>query len=234
VLGRQLQPIHYTLTTPLNKRQDVRHLVETIRQFALDLPFKEVGEIKEFMGKNTDWQKKDDPDRWLKIQSVGHITEGRDRYMVKPNHIIAFATLPGDGCEPANFGFCQYPTPKLQGWRWHSFCKTQYASDPRCGGVENFVRCHLCVIQLLDFIKQTGLTTIKVVDESDYWDHRDVKKLAQTVGEWNELVAGFVSEQRNAEGKIVHAPITGFPHFEHLEAKGLDRIAELKRKLGEK
>jgi hypothetical protein len=187
--------IHYTMTTSLTKGQDVRKLVEAMRQHALDLPFQQVGEIK------------------------------------VSQDMIAFATQPGDGCEQANFGFCQQTT----GWRWQSFCKTQYASDPRCGGIENFLRCHVSIIKLLDFIKATGLATVIVRDEGDYWQHRDMKKLAQEIIEWNELIAGLASEQREsagAEGKSVQATITSFPNFEHLEAKGLERIAELRRKLG--
>lgn len=238
--------IHYDLKTSLTKPQDVRQLVEAMMQHALDLPFKEVGEVQQFDGQDTGWDCKDDPDRWLKIQSAGHVSDDRRRYTIPATNIVALATWPGDGCEPANFGFCKYPAyfkpekrriaTKLGGWRWHSFCKTQYASDPACGGIENFIRCHLCVIKMLDFIKQTGLVEVEVSDESDYFTHRDMKKLVQEVGEWNELIAGLASELRttaDAEGKSIQAPITGFPNFEHLEAKGLDRIADLRRKLGE-
>jgi len=182
--------IHYIMTTSLTKPQDVRQLVETMRQHALDLPFKEVGEVK----------------------------KGKDK--------IAFSTQPGDGCEPAHFGFYQLPT----GWRWQSRCKTQYASDPRCGGVENFLRCHVSVITLLDFIKATGLANVMVRDVGSYWENRDLKKLAQKIIEWNELLAGIVSEQPES----AEATIANFPTFEHLEAKGLDRIAELRRKLGKR
>jgi hypothetical protein len=236
--------IHYDLKTDLTKPQDVRQLVETIRQHALDMPFKELCEINEFTEPETRWDNKDDPDRWLKIQSAGHVSAGHTHYTIPALNIIAFSTLPGDGCEPANFGLCRYPAyfktekgrkaTRLNGWRWHSFCKTQYASDPTCGGVENFLRCHLLVIKMLDFIKQTGLIEVEVSDESDYWQNRDVKKLVEEVGEWNEFVAGLASELRStAEGKSIVAPITGFPNFEHLEAKGLERIAELRRKLGD-
>jgi hypothetical protein len=238
--------IHYDLKTSHSKPQDVRKLVEAIRQHALDLPFKEVGEVQQFDGQDTGWDRKDDPDRWLKIQSAGHVSNNRSHYTIPATNIVALSTWPGEGCEPANFGFCKYPAyfktdkgrkaTKLNGWRWHSFCKTQYASDPKCGGGENFLRCHLSVIKLLDFIKQTGLVGVEVSDESDYWTHRDVKKLAQEVGEWNEMIAGLASELRTeaeAHGKSIEAPITGFPNFEHLEAKGLERIAELRRKLEE-
>jgi len=87
---------------------------------------------------------------------------------INPSHIIAFLTMPGEGSEPAIFGFCKYPsqatlpsgkkmTTDKQGWCRSAFCKTQYASDPKCGGVENFLRCHLAIVKLLDFIKATGL-----------------------------------------------------------------------------
>ena len=121
------------------------------------------------------------------------------------------------------------------GWCWYSFCTTQYASDPKCGGVENFVRCHLCVIKMLDFIKQTGLVTVTVEDGSGYWEKRGLEALVKEIGKWNEFVAGAISSFRSlTDGQgTFEAPITEYQNFEHLEAKGLDRIAELRRKLGQ-
>ncbi len=53
----------------------------------------------------------------------------------------------------------------------------------------------------------------------------------QNEGHGRQLVAGMVSDVRSTgEGKVT-APITSFPNFEHLEAKGLDRLAELRRRL---
>ena len=54
------------------------------------------------------------------------------------------------------------------GWRYSSFCKTQYASDPQCGGIPNFVRCHLCVIHLLDRIGQLRTMKVETTDEGKY------------------------------------------------------------------
>ena len=98
--------IHYDLKTSLMKPQDVRKLVEAIRQHALDLPFKEVGEVKLFQGPETSWDNKDDEDRWLKIQSAGHLSEGRTHYTIPAMNIVALSTWPGEGCEEANFGLC--------------------------------------------------------------------------------------------------------------------------------
>jgi hypothetical protein len=60
----------------------------------------------------------------------------------------------------------------------------------------------------------------EVHDEGDYWEHRDVKRLAVEVGEWNEQIAGFVGRIKDAFGDPAVAPITQFPDFQHLDARG--------------
>ena len=90
---------------------------------------------------------------------------------------------------------------KLAGWNWTSFCKTQYASNPECGGIENFLRCHRCVVKLLDFIQKTGLVTVEVHDEGDYWEKRDLGELAREIGEWNEFIAAFAGMLKDGIGQ---------------------------------
>lgn len=236
--------IHYSLRTCLTKTSQVRDLLESIRQVALDLPFKEVGELVEFKGMDADikYGTKEDPHRWLKIQAQKSSAEG---YPVSPLHIVGFSTWPGEGCEPANFGFCRFPAfievqadmgrrkklaTKLNGWSWGSFCKTQYASDPECGGVENFLSCHLCVIKLLDFVQKTSLVNLEVSDEGGYWQDRDLTKLAREVGRWNEFIAAFagvIKDEGAKQGVVVESAIAGFANFEHLEAKGMERLRKL-------
>ena len=151
-------------------------------------------------------------------------------YTVIPKHVIAFSAWPGEGCEEANFGLCLYPgtietregkriRTGLRGWCWNSFCKTQYAINQECGGVENFLRCHLSVIKLLDCANEIGLLG-EVRDEGDFWDNRDVKALASEVGEWNTMLAGFAGELKDLLGDGVESEIAKFTDFEHLEAKG--------------
>jgi len=229
--------IHYSLTTDLTTPNQVRQLVEAVRQLALDLPFEHVSEIIEFSGDNA--ESEDDTARWLRIQSEAHVEVGQYYHRLPPKNCIAFSTWPGQGCEAANFGFCKYPAyitvegkriaTKRKGWTWSSFCKTQYASDPRCGGVRHFLRCHLGVIKILDFFKATSLATVEVSDEGGYWEQRDVKALVQEVGEWNEFIAAFTGELRDAVGPDLEAAITSFPNFEHLEARGLERLTKLRR-----
>lgn len=188
-----------------------------------------------------------DPLRWLLIQAGQYVDRpakhgGLHSYSVAPTRIIAFETFPGPDCEPANFGLCRYPAtieikgdeeyvigkgwvrPKrrlrtrLPGWSWSSFCKTQYSSAPECGGVENFLRCHLSVIKLLDFASELGVLS-DVSDEGGYWQTRDVEALARDVGDWNEMIAGFAGRLKDLLGGSVESPIFRRQDFEHLEAK---------------
>jgi hypothetical protein len=226
--------IHYQLAATGDEAQ-VRKLVQQLRQAALDLPFQHVGEIAEFRGDQCDWKQRpdDDPYRWLLIQASAHIAlpvspsekrQGVTRQLdVQPLNIIAFETEPGDGCEQANFGLCRFPS-HLDGWSWHSFCKTHYASDPRCGGLPNFLRCHLGVVSLLDEAKRLGCLA-SVSDEGDFWETRSLERLTKEIGEQSAMLAGFLGALKDAMGQApgagtVEAPIAAYPNFEHLEAEG--------------
>ena len=228
--------VHYKLQSNTRSAKQARQLVEQLRKRALDLPFAEVGEeVVEVKGDACAFDKydHDHPLRWLLIQAGQYVEREGIHYTVMPKHVIAFSTHPGQGCEEANFGLCIYPgvlnitdprtgqnrrlQTELKGWCWSSFCKSQYATQH---GVEHFIRCHLLVIKMLDHAKELGILS-SVSDEGDYWEKRDVKALAQEVGEWNEHIAGLVGQMKDLiGGDKVEAPITGFGNFEHLEAKG--------------
>jgi len=104
---------------------------------------------------------------------------------------------------------------RLSGWRYGTFCKTQYSSRY---GVANFIRCHLCVIHLLDRIGELPTMKVEINDEGKYgrsyytddpdaaervytWHdgQYDVKALVKEVGEWNEMRAPDVSRQASQE-----------------------------------
>lgn len=229
--------IHYQFRSPAGHVEDARRLVGQLRQRAMDLPFKYVGDLLDLSGDACDYEQRDrdDPHRWLLIQANQPIQRDHFMYHVPPKHLIAFSTSPGEGSEPANFGLCLYPrtvdghpnhgvkrvrTGLASGWSWHSFCKTQYASNPTTGDIENFLRCHLSVIRLLDESESLGILH-EVSDEGGYYEGRDVKALVEEVGRWNEMIAGFVGEMKDLlGGKDVESEITKFPNYEHLEAEG--------------
>lgn len=222
--------IHYSLKSAA-RTADARQLLERLRQRALDLPVSGVGPLIELAGIDCDFnqQPQDHPNRWLLIQAGEDVQRDNRFVMVPPKRLIAFNVDVGDGSEPANFGLCQYPgtvdfcgkrvRTKLPGWRWRSFCKTQYASNPNCGGIENFLRCHLSVVALLDHAKTLGILE-DVSDEGDYWIKRDVEALAKEVGGWNEMIASGAGRLRDLFGGGVRSPITAFQDYEHLEARG--------------
>jgi hypothetical protein len=229
--------IHYSLRSDTQSADDARKLVESLRRRAMYLPLLEVGDLLELVGDDCDDEhcEHDDPRRWLLIQANQPIERDGFMHQVAPTRLIAFETLPAEGSEPANFGLCQYPaavpgraehgvghvqTGLSPGWHWQSFCKTQYASNPKAGDTENFLRCHLSVIQMLDHAREIGILN-EVVDEGEYWQRRDVKALVEKVNQWNVMIAGFVGGMKDLTGgKGVQAEITKFPNFERLEAEG--------------
>ncbi len=229
--------IHYSLRSTARAAEEARALVEQLRQRTTELPFERVGKTFELSGEACDWQKPfhEADQHWLLIQASQYVERDDRRVDVAPDHVIAFTTLPGKGSEAANFGLCRYPgtanadlgdgvepvrTGLPSDWMWQSFCKTQYASNPGNGDLENFLRCHLAIVSLLDHARDLGILH-EVSDEGEYWEKRDVEALAKTVGQWNAMIAGFVGGVKDLlGGQKVQAEITRFPNFEHLEAEG--------------
>lgn len=222
--------IHYALHADTRSDHDARRAVQQLQQAAMDLPFVEVGAVIELTGDSLCVENaEDDQLRWLLVQASPWIRIGTGCSRVRPNHLIAFTAWPGPGCEVANIGLCRYPptiesdgktiATGIDGWYWKSFCKTQYASDPKDGGIRNFLRCHLTVIKLLDRARELNVLA-EVKDEGGFWERRDVAMLAEAVGQWNQHVAAVVGRYKDWFHGAITAPITEYPDFEHLEADG--------------
>ena len=129
----------------------------------------------------------------------------------------------------------EFPTRRRGYYSWHSFCKTQYAGNPKVGGEANFLKAHLSLIELLDQIKASGVK-VRMRDDSRYARHRDVNRLLRCVRNWDALIANIVGNLGDAlkdkSGSLI-APIKERPDFEHLEVKGirvLRRMAARQRK----
>jgi hypothetical protein len=223
--------LHFTFkSTGPTSRGDARSLVEQLRAKAQELPFRLVTKLFELEGEACEFEhgRTDVP---LPVLLAGgrYLQQGEENWIsVTPTEMIAFLISVGEGCEPAVFGLARYPDfvvapdgermeTDLAGWSWQSFCKTQYASNPKIGGQENFLRCHLNLIKLLDFAQSLGLVD-EIRDEGEYWEHRDLTRLCNKLYEYNALIAGFAGKLKDR--MQVEAPITAFPNFEHLEAKG--------------
>jgi len=86
----------------------------------------------------------------------------------------------GEGCEPMNIGLRQCWNSNY--WTWYSFCKTQYA--------EEFVKCHLLVIRMLDECKRLDILK-DVRDEGKYWETREIKVLGGNINDFTEMLQGI-------------------------------------------
>jgi hypothetical protein len=239
--------IHYSFKAPASDAQ-ARQLVNALHQTAQDLPFKELGQVVELSTEQCKFNNRsqDDPLRWLLVQAEGSVEykpKGQNRgqgyttwFNVPPRRLIGFTAWPGEGCESSNFGLCQYPAviatchgplkTGLSGWNWSSFCKTQYASNPECGGVPHFLQCHLTVIAMLDKAKELGCLE-RVSDEGGFWEKRDLPALVQEIGSWNEMIAAFGGNLKDllGDGPVgVQSAIAQYPNFEQLEAAGESKL----------
>jgi hypothetical protein len=129
----------------------------------------------------------------------------------------------------------EFPTRRRGYYSWQSFCKTQYAGNPKLGGEANFIKAHLSLIELLDQIQAAGVD-VRIRDDSRYAMHRDVDRLLRSLREWDAIIAriaGSFGDALGSEAGSLIAPIKERPDFEHLEAKGikvLRRIAARQRK----
>jgi len=72
---------------------------------------------------------------------------------------------------------------------------------------------------MLDHARELGILAA-VTDEGGFWEKRDVRALVQQVGQWNEQMAAIIGQMKDMFGGDIEAPVTKYPDFEHLEAKG--------------
>ncbi len=248
--------IHYRLRFD-GSPEEALTKISQLREKAMGMSFEEVSDVRHFTGAdcnfNADKYDNNSADsewRWALIQSNGRnirITSDGKRlkknekssvgcYHISPQpiEIILFRTWPGEGCEEANFGLARYKRyiyfrgQKVlsglgTGWHWVSFCKTQYANEK---GLLNFLRCHTLVVAMLDCAKELGIMK-SVDDEGKYWEKRDMKDLAEEVGRWDELIAGFSAMLGKAVGEQnLVSEIKNHPRYEKLKNIGMQHLNE--------
>jgi hypothetical protein len=123
----------------------------------------------------------------------------------------------------------EFPTRRRGYYSWHSFCKTQYAANPKLGGEANFLKAHLALIELLDQMEALGIN-VRIRDDSRYAKHRDVNRLLRSLRDWDAIVANVIGRLSDSlpdqRGSII-APIKARPDFEHLEAKGIQVLKRM-------
>lgn len=232
--------IHYELRLPAGELEStVRERLSALRDVALRLPFAGVSELVELSETdlNRPW-----PMRGLafpRLEDVVDVASRSERDELYRSHAgladsewsrlnvpvtfpvlaIGFAVAPGPGSEPAALGLETVRPAGTTRWSWHSWCKTQYASNH---GDEHFLRCHGSVIALLDAAMELGFD-VSVHDETGYWESRDSAQLLARVAEMNRLIARFAgafvdkAREAGADSRQVEGAIFEHPDFERLE-----------------
>lgn len=215
--------IHYTVEFDGTTKQ-LQKKLEKIRQTCRDLPFEEVREVETVkitkdiikiwneLQKALSYPNNTDENRtkrdeimkglgvttWRMVELGEWRKEGNVSWKVeRPTTMVSLYLWPGEGCESLEFNFQRINGKFVS----KSCCKTQYA--------EQFVRCHLLVIQLLDMLKQDGFA-VDVYDEGGYWETKDIKVLAKNINESTALIAGILGGLQSAtkgKGIVVEAPI---------------------------
>jgi len=97
----------------------------------------------------------------------------------------------GDGCDPTNISLI---TADGVYWVGDDFTKTQYAKD--------FLRCHLLVIAILDYIKELGFLK-EVYDEGGYWESRSIERLAKNINANTTAIISLLNEFQSAGLKVI-------------------------------
>lgn len=162
---------------------------------------------------------------------------------IEPLELAHFRSLPGAGSETAIFGVARFPAtfdhadperPHLGAQtlplevgrgRWTGWwaCKTQYAADPRAGGLDNFMRCHLTLVAALDVAAELGFA-VEATDDGEYWGSRNPARLVAQLRRNEAVVARFygaLKDELGDEDGTVLSPIAERPDFERVEAGAL-------------
>ncbi|MEM6753499.1 MAG: hypothetical protein AAF630_11065 [Cyanobacteria bacterium P01_C01_bin.38] len=219
--------IHYKFSLKNATIEQVREKVVALHNLALKLPFKSVDELVEISEDQCHLSEDnaDDYRAFIKFRASKPVKISPDTFSWEnPTYIIGFDSFPGEGSETSIFGLATYSEVKeVNDWSWTGFCKTQYASNPEYGGLENFLKCHLLIVKMLDAACELGIDC-DVSDEGGYWDSRDIEKLTSTIGEYNTLIAGFAGKLKDNFDALgatsIEASIFDYPNFEYLEAEG--------------
>jgi hypothetical protein len=230
--------IHYKLSVAMNlSAAVVRELAQRTALYAQKIGCVEVGEVMRVEA--------DTPFTGLFVRVGREEDCCFGTVPAKRGWVVEVA--PGEGCETALFGLCQYPrripfragsipTGFEGGWLLKGFCKTQYAGEH---GWEHFLKCHRQIISLLDFWRQLDVM-VEVTDEGEYWQTRSEEQLRKKLQQYDGLVAavGGLFKDASADhdnGSSVVSPIFDYANFERLEHEGRlefgGQIAQLQKKV---
>jgi hypothetical protein len=166
--------ISYSLGLTYASIEQAREKITRLHHHASDLPLMELGDVTELEGAACCFEE-EDPHLNLKYGALRleGIAHNLDQHIpeTKCTKLIGFNVFPGNGCSGTSFGLATYSEAPTS-WQWHAYCKTQYASNPEYGGIENFLKSHVSVLKILEFAQQLG-----ILASPRRQTHRDIGKI---------------------------------------------------------
>lgn len=160
--------LNYSFVAKDFQESEIHQIIERLHDKALQLPFRSVGEIVDFSGDGV-------TNRFPREDSIR-------RLLIKPQNdgqrlsrVIGFLVELGDGEGALAIALAQYSGDQSK-WSWNSICQTWVSGTKKCGGIPNFLRCHLAVVALLDCASGLGME-VEVSGAANYWRNRDIKSL---------------------------------------------------------
>jgi hypothetical protein len=208
--------------------QEAREKIKALHAHTAALDPEEISELVELDGPDCNFNGSSDPYSEYKhcamLEEELHRSISTREFNIGCTHLLGFTVVHGKGCSFIAYGLATHSKAldEPSDWHWYTFCKTQYASNPEYGGIQNFINSHLSVLSTMRKGQELGIIS-KIHDESGYLEHQDLERLAQTVSSNNALIAaamGQIKDGAQGTGYALKAPILQFKNFERLEAEG--------------
>jgi len=189
--------------------EEVKDKLLKVRDKAKELGFAEVKDElwRVDYSREDKREKTDEGYRWAKIQ-YELLDETKEEVRKYKGYIINLWA--GPGCEPTNIGLISKDGVH---WIGGAFTKTQYA--------ENFLRCHLLVIFILDYVEELGFLK-EVCDEGEFWETRDLNRLAENINASTAFIMSVLETLRDAGYKI-GSPVDKCKNFMIVEKERSNR-----------
>lgn len=159
--------INYSFIAKDLQGSDIHQIIGRLHAKALQLPFKLVGKIVDFSGEATT--------RFTREDSIQRLLTKAQRDGQRLSRVIGFLAELGDGEGAVAIALALYSGDQAK-WSWNSICQTWVSGTKKCGGIPNFLRCHLAVVALLDCASGLGME-VEVSGAANYWRERDIKTL---------------------------------------------------------
>jgi hypothetical protein len=177
--------IHFAFR-PLNEpRTLVREIIDQLHDHVVKSPIAYCSEILEFNSNRLETSRFTSIPIELQASACKVERQGETWTRQIPIELIGFWCTPTIKSESVCFGFARYNVPRgrnqeaweMLEWSWRGFCKSISPNNPMSEEIHRCIKTHLLTVLVLDKAVALGVY-VDVTDETGYWLHRNVEKVA--------------------------------------------------------